>query len=208
MRERIKRSLNFLEIMDKILYINSCVREESRTNELAKYLLDKLNGNIEEVNLNKENIRPLNSSLLKKRDKLREINDYNDDLFKYAKQLKDADIVVISSPYWDLSFSSLLKIYFENVNIGGITFGYDEKGNIKSLCHIKKLYYVTTAGGYIQNDEYGFGYVKSMFNTFYNVNDISYIKAEGLDIYGNNIDNIMNFAKMDIEKLFNKEIKK
>jgi len=202
MRERIKRSLNFLEIMDKILYINSCVREESRTNKLAKYLLDKLNGNIEEVNLNKENIRPLNSSLLKKRDKLREINDYNDDLFKYAKQLKDADIVVISSPYWDLSFSSLLKIYFENVNIGGITFGYDEKGNIKSLCHIKKLYYVTTAGGYIQSDEYGFGYVKSMFNTFYNVDDISYIKAEGLDIYGNNIDNIMNFAKMDIEKLF------
>lgn len=202
MRERIKRSLNFLEIMDKILYINSCVREKSRTNKLAKYLLDKLNGNIEEVNLNKENIRPLNSSLLKKRDKLREINDYNDDLFKYAKQLKDADIVVISSPYWDLSFSSLLKIYFENVNIGGITFGYDEKGNIKSLCHIKKLYYVTTAGGYIQSDEYGFGYVKSMFNTFYNVDDISYIKAEGLDIYGNNIDNIMNFAKMDIEKLF------
>ena len=188
--------------MDKILYINSCVREESRTNKLAKYLLDKLNGNIEEVNLNKENIRPLNSSLLKKRDKLREINDYNDDLFKYAKQLKYADIVVISSPYWDLSFSSLLKIYFENVNIGGITFGYDEKGNIKSLCHIKKLYYVTTAGGYIQSDEYGFGYVKSMFNTFYNVDDISYIKAEGLDIYGNNIDNIMNFAKMDIEKLF------
>ena len=103
MRERIKRSLNFLEIMDKILYINSCVREESRTNKLAKYLLDKLNGNIEEVNLNKENIRPLNSSLLKKRDKLREINDYNDDLFKYAKELKNADIVVISSPYWDLS---------------------------------------------------------------------------------------------------------
>ena len=188
--------------MDKILYINSCVREESRTNKLAKYLLDKLNGNIEEVNLNKENIRPLNSSLLKKRDKLREINDYNDDLFKYAKKIKDADIVVISSPYWDLSFSSLLKIYFENVNIGGITFGYDEKGNIKSLCHIKKLYYVTTAGGYIQSDEYGFGYVKSMFNTFYNVDDISYIKAEGLDIYGNNIDNIMNFAKMDIEKIF------
>ena len=202
MRERIKRSLTFLEIMDKILYINSCVREESRTNKLAKYLLDKLNGNIVEVNLNKENIRPLNSSLLKKRDKLREINDYNDDLFKYAKELRDADIVVISSPYWDLSFSSLLKIYFENVNIGGITFGYDEKGNIKSLCHIKKLYYVTTAGGYIQSDEYGFGYVKSMFNTFYNVNDISYIRAEGLDIYGNNIDNIMNFAKMDIEKLF------
>ena len=188
--------------MDKILFINSCVREESRTYQLDIYLLEKLNGDIKEVNLDKEDIKPINSVLLKKRDKLREDKKYNDEMFKYANDFKNSDIVVISSPYWDLSFSSLLKIYFENVNIGGITFEYDENGNIKSLCHIKKLYYVTTAGGYIQSDEYGFGYVKSMFNTFYNVNDISYIKAEGLDIYGNNIDNIMNFAKMDIEKLF------
>ena len=188
--------------MDKILYINSCVREESRTNKLTKYLLDKLNGNIVEVNLNKENIRPLNSSLLKKRDKLREINDYNDDLFKYAKELKNADIVVISSPYWDLSFSSLLKIYFELINIGGLIFDYNDEGKPISLCHIKKLYYITTAGGYILNDDYGFGYVKALFNTFYGTDNISYIKAEGLDIYGNNIDNILNNAKMEIDNLF------
>ena len=70
------------------------------------------------------------------------------------------------------------------------------------MCHIKKVYYITTSGGYIQSDEYGFGYVKSMFNTFYGVHDITCIKAQGLDIYGNNIDNILNNAKMEIDNLF------
>ena len=186
----------------KILYINACVREKSRTNKLAKYLLEKLNGNIKEINLDKENIKPIDSKLLKLRDELILNKNCSDDLFKYANDLKESDIVVIASPYWDLSFSSLLKIYFENINVVGLTFSYDDKGNPISLCHIKKLYYVTTAGGYIINDEFGFGYVKTMFNTFFNVKDIEYIKAEGLDIYGNNVDIIMNNAKIDIDNLF------
>ena len=37
--------------MDKILFINACVREESRTLALAKEVLSRLEGNIEEVNL-------------------------------------------------------------------------------------------------------------------------------------------------------------
>jgi hypothetical protein len=41
-----------------------------------------------------------------------------------------------------------------------------------------------------------------MFNTFFDVKDIEYIKAEGLDIYGNNVDIIMNNAKIDIDNLF------
>ena len=35
-----------------------------------------------------------------------------------------------------------------------------------------------------------------------NVTDVEYIKAEGLDIYGNNVDIIMNNAKIDIDNLF------
>ena len=186
----------------KILYINACVRKESRTNKLAKYLLEKLNGNIKEINLDKENIKPIDSKLLKLRDELILNKNYSDDLFKYANDLKESDIVVIASPYWDLSFSSLLKIYFENINVVGLTFSYDDKGNPISLCHIKKIYYITTSGGYIMNDEFGFGYVKTMFNTFFDVKDIEYIKAEGLDIYGNNVDIIINNAKIDIDNLF------
>ena len=34
-----------------ILYINACVRKDSRTNELAQYTLKKLQGDIKEINL-------------------------------------------------------------------------------------------------------------------------------------------------------------
>lgn len=188
--------------MDKILYINSCVRDNSRTNLLANYLLKKLDGNIKEVKLDNENIKPIDSILLKKRDELRLNKKYDDIMFKYANDFKDSDIIVISSPYWDLSFSALLKIYFENINVGGLTFEYGDDGKPKTLCNIKKVYYITTAGGFIKSDDYGYGYVKAIFNTFFEVYNIEYIKVEGLDIVGFNVDKIIEKAKMEIDNLF------
>ena len=42
--------------MEKILFINACIRPESRTLILAKHLLSKLDGKVEEVPLQKERI--------------------------------------------------------------------------------------------------------------------------------------------------------
>lgn len=44
---------------DKILFINACVRPESRTAELSHHLLNRLDGEITEVNLYKEVFLPL-----------------------------------------------------------------------------------------------------------------------------------------------------
>ncbi len=187
--------------MDRILYINACVREDSRTNILAKYLLDKLDGNIEEVKLNNTNIAPLTAETLKKRDEFIYKNDFNSPVFNYAKQFKNADIVVISAPYWDLSFPALLKAYFENINVLGITFEYTKEGFPKGLCNAKKLFYITTSGGPIVSDEFGFGYVKALSDTLYGINNVEYINAQGLDIYGADIDKILKTAKDDIDKL-------
>lgn len=45
-----------------ILYINSCVRENSRTDRLAKVLLEKL-GEYVEVKLDELNLHPLNNGI-------------------------------------------------------------------------------------------------------------------------------------------------
>ena len=50
--------------MDKVLFINACIRPESRTLTLAKHLLSKLPGTLEEVNLESETIQALNSDSL------------------------------------------------------------------------------------------------------------------------------------------------
>ncbi|MCQ2754561.1 MAG: NAD(P)H-dependent oxidoreductase [bacterium] len=188
--------------MDKILYINACVREDSRTNILAKYLLDKLDGDIEEIKLTNTNITPLTAETLKKRDEFIYKNDFTSSVFDYAKQFKKADIIVISAPYWDFSFPALLKTYFENINVLGITFEYTKEGFPKGLCNAKKLFYITTSGGPIVSDEFGYGYVKALSNTLYGIKNVEYINAQGLDIYGADIDKILKTAKEDIDKLF------
>ena len=53
-----------------ILFINACVREESRTLVLAKSIMKNMKEEIIEVDLNVENISPLNRELLKKRESL------------------------------------------------------------------------------------------------------------------------------------------
>ena len=183
-----------------ILYINACVRKDSRTNELAQYTLKKLQGDIKEINLNTEKISPLYQEQLNLRDDLIKNKNFDHPIFEYAKQFANADIILISAPYWDLSFPAILKTYIENINVNNITFSYSEKGYPISLCKAKKLIYITTAGGPIISDEFGFGYIKSLAENFYGIKDIAYIKAEGLDIYGANIQEILENAKKNIDQ--------
>ena len=49
-----------------ILYINACVRDESRTDRLARRLLDKL-GEYTELKLAEENLKPLDKGALEYR---------------------------------------------------------------------------------------------------------------------------------------------
>lgn len=184
-----------------ILYINACVRNNSRTHELAQYALQKLHGRIQEVNLNNAQIGPLYQKQLLLRDELIKKQDYSHEIFKYAKQFAQADTILIAAPYWDLSFPSILKIYFENINVSGITFYYSEKGCPVSLCKAKKLIYITTAGGPILSDDYGFGYIQSLATNFYAIKEVRYIKAEGLDIWGASVQEILAQTKQQIDKI-------
>ena len=185
-----------------ILFINACVRKESRTLRLAKNLLDTLEGEIKEVKLEKVKFPIVDEEFINHREDLKNASKYDDPMFDLARDFANADLIVVAAPYYDLSFPAMLKQYFEQINVLGLTFTYSESGTPVGLCKAKSLYYVTTAGGPIISDDYGFGYVKALFNTFYGTDNISYIKAEGLDIYGNNIDNILNNAKMEIDNLF------
>ena len=53
-----------------ILFINACVRKESRTLVLAKNILSKMQGDITEIDLGKENLAPLNRESLEERERL------------------------------------------------------------------------------------------------------------------------------------------
>ena len=180
--------------MGKILFINACVRPFSRTLDLAKYVLSKLSGDIEEVKLYNEQLSPLGLEEMHIRDKSAKSKNFTNSVFNHAKQFANAETIVIAAPYWNLSFPAVLKSYFENITVNGLTFCYGENGIPYGLCKSKKLIYVTTSGGPIVYN-FGFDYVSALAKNFYGINDVQLVKAEGLDIYGADVSDIMQTVK-------------
>ena len=192
--------------MKNVLFINACVRPESRTLILAKHYLDKLAAaseiSVTEVVLDKEAIQPLNSERLALRDKLSKENDFSDAIFKYAKQFKDADHIVIAAPYWDLSFPAMLKDYLELATACGVTFYYTPEGRPAGLCKAEKIAYITTSGGPCSYANLGYEYVKALGEKLYGISDVQCYKAEMLDVYGTDVDAVLESAKSEIDKAF------
>lgn len=184
-----------------ILFINACARKDSRTKSLADYILTKFNNPVQERNLTKTALLPLSEEMLERRTALADKQDFNHPFFQLANEFATADIIVMAAPFWDLSFPALLKTYIENINIVGITFAYHKDGNPYGLCKAQKLYYVTTAGGPIVNDTYGYGYIKELARQFYSIPEIYCIKAENLDVENANVAQIMNDTKRYIDTL-------
>ena len=186
--------------MENILFINACVRKNSRTLELAKYVLNNLSREVEEVNLYKEELLPLSVEELKLRDLAIQTKDFSNKVFDYAKQFANAQIIVIAAPYWDLTFPAIVKNYLEKITVNGITFRYGEKGIPQGLCKGKRLIYVTTSGGPIIHN-FGYEYVKTLANNFYGIQNVQLVKAEGLDVYGADVKGILQNAKESFKDL-------
>lgn len=193
----------------KILYINACVRAESRTKILADYLLDRLKKgeslDVDEIILENECLQPLDGAGLEARNAAVLAGDYSAKVYDHAKKLLAADVVVIAAPYWDLSFPASLKTFFENVTVDGLTFHYTEEGFPEGLCRAEKLFFVTTAGGPVVSDEYGFGYVRDLAKFYYGIPEAVQFKAEYLDVVGADVPAILEKAKNSISDYFMKE---
>lgn len=186
--------------MNKILFLNGCVRENSRTLELAEYALSFLSGEREDVDLYSLKLTPLDGEDLEFRSKAGINKDFSDDRFKLAKQFSQADTIVIAAPYWDLMFPAVVKLYFESVTVSGLTFVYGENGIPKGLCKAKNLIYITTSGGPIIHN-FGFEYVSALSKSFYGIEEVKFISAQGLDIKGADVDKIMRNAKDSVKDL-------
>ena len=185
--------------MEKILFVNACVRPMSRTMELARLVLSKLDGEVEELNLEAEQIKPHNWQRLQKRDALLASEQYDDPMFRYARQFREADTILIAAPYYDLSFPSSLKNWVESICNVGLTFYYDEHDMPQTLCKGKRLIYVTTAGAeYIP--DFGFGYIRRVFSEFFHIEDAVCFHAEKLDLRGSDVSAIMEKAKAEIDR--------
>lgn len=180
-----------------ILFVDACVRESSRTRRLAEQVIQRIRTHADVVTVFKPGVAvsPIkDEEFILSRNRASETHDFSSPIYAPAKQFAEADVIIIAAPYWDLSFPAILKAYFEQINVLGLTFEYTEDGMPRGLCKAKKLVYVTTAGGPIISDEYGYGYIRTMAQAFYGIVDISQVKAEGLDMLGADVEKILKRA--------------
>lgn len=191
-----------MQRLKRILLVNACVRPESRTMELAREVLRHLDGVVEEVNIEKERILPLTNAQMEKRQAACDAGVTDLPMMKYAWQFAEADEIVVAAPYWDLSFPAILKAYFEQITVSGVTFKNMGDGSYKKLCKAEKLYYVMTAGGPIYDPNLGYEYVRTLVSEFYGIDDTTLFTAEMLDVDGADVPGIMKKAASDIEDYF------
>ncbi len=190
--------------MKSILYINCAVRPDSRTAELSRCVLSYLDGEVSEIRPHEMGLPIPDDAFLKKRDRLSGCG-FNDPIAEPAKQFAEADEIVICAPYWDLSFPAALKQYFEQINIIGLTFAYSESGRPYGLCKAKRLFYVSTSGGKMVSEEFGFGYVKALCETFYGIKNVVGFRAEMLDVIGHDAGAELEKAKTAVREYFSAE---
>lgn len=185
--------------MKRILFINACIRPHSRTFLLAREVLKRLDGEVEEVKLCNENMQALDWEQLQERDRLVMQKNFTAPLFKYANQFIRADDILIAAPCWDLSFPSILRVYLEHITITGLTFQYSPEGIPAGLCKANRLIYVTTSGGRFENQSHGFDYIKDLAESFYGIPNVLCFKAENLDITGADVEGILQNTIKDIQ---------
>lgn len=172
----------------KLLYINGAFREGSRTARIAGEYLKNCGDEITEIPLGSVEIHPLDEKSLAEYNGAVENHCYDGPMFDFAKQFAEADRIVIAVPFWNLSIPAVLHSYLELVCTQGITFDMSPEGSYVSLCRAKKLTYITTAGGFIPEQDHGFGYIKTLSDMFWRIPELEYIKAEGLDIAGTDVE--------------------
>ncbi len=186
--------------MKKLLFIDACVnRGISRTEQLAQTLLKEMNQNgeyeIETLNLEDEDLKLFTGKESALRESLTRAGNFEGALFTYAKQFAAADRIVVAAPYWDFSFPARMKCYLEQICVTGLTFTFSSKGIPGGLCHADSLHYVTTSGGSIGELNLGYEYLEKLCKVYYGINETVCYTAEGLDIEGNSVEEIMKEAE-------------
>lgn len=138
--------------MKKLLYIDACIRDDiSRTKKIATPIINKLKEKyeVETIELNKLDWLYI---VKKEQQQKRDNKEVSQEVLDLAYKVKEADRIVIAAPFWDMSFPTALKCFFELMTIFDITFSSNDK-ECYGLCKAEKLLYITTRGMNIETGD-------------------------------------------------------
>lgn len=197
--------------MKTLLYVkaNPKPNELSRTFQISEKFIESYReknpqDKIVTLDLYKEDINFLTMQSIQEIFAPKNEESKKNHMLSYAYTFAQADKYVIAAPLWNLGIPSILKAYFDYITVKDISFKYGETGPVGLLIN-KKAVYITARGGKYNiapmiNFEFGERYMKTILN-FLGVTNYTAICADGLDITGADIKQIVDTAIAEAQKI-------
>ena len=174
----------------QVLLIDACPRPQgaSRSCRLGEAFLDALRVQhpqmqLEVLRLDELQLAPLTGEMEARRSQLIDAGRLDDPMFAPARSFASAELIVICAPYWDFAFPACLKALIEHVCVRTLTFTYVNDRPV-GLCRAENLVYLTSAGGFIGENNWGGDYLRAVTGQLLGVKRFHQISAEGLDVLG------------------------
>ena len=191
----------------KIYQIDSSARKDGSTSRaLAKKLLDRIKKLEDEIiyrDLNDEMVfvSGLTESGMKIDEK--DQNEHHKKMFelsdKLVKELKESDIIIISTPIYNYGPPATLKAWSDLAARVGETFRFREDGRREGLLSNKQVYLVITSGGTKINSKEDFltPWLVYMLN-FFGIKKVDIIAADQMAL---NYEKSIKDAEVQIENI-------
>ncbi|WP_426480689.1 FMN-dependent NADH-azoreductase [Chryseobacterium sp. R2ACT005] len=183
--------------MKNILHIISSARGDlSYSNRLSSLILEKL---LQQHTINKVIVRNLIKDVPPYADEV-SIHEFykhpalydeqSKKLLSYANatvdEVRQADIIVIGTPMFNLGISTPLKAWLDQLIRAGVTYVFDEQWNRVGQFKGKKVYLAIASGG--RNTEgapdYISDYLKDVFRSYTGITDVETYRIEGTMEHG------------------------
>lgn len=183
--------------MKRLLWINACMQgaQPSRTERLSREFLQAWKSChpdclVLERNLTSGELPVMTGALSQQRYQTAKAGELDSPLLEPARELAQADLVVVSAPCWNMFCPAALNTYLEWAAAIPVTFRYTREGELEGLCRAEKLLYITTVGGALEGQNLGFEYVKAL-GTRLGIPQAQCVAAENLDVWGSDVEAIL-----------------
>lgn len=178
--------------MKNILHIISSARgEQSYSTHLSSAIVEKL---LQRENINKIIVRDLIKETPPHADKVSihefykhpELYDeHSKHLLSYADtivdEVREADIIVIGTPMFNLGISTPLKAWLDQLIRAGVTYVFDGQWNRVGQFKGKKVYLAVASGGKSTEGapDYISAYIKDVFRSYTGITEVETYRIEG-----------------------------
>ncbi|HHF3992499.1 TPA: FMN-dependent NADH-azoreductase [Haemophilus influenzae] len=190
--------------MSNVLVLKSSISgNNSQTNQLVDYAVEKLQGNnIIVRDLSQQPLPYFDTvAAIAVRGEPKTIEEkqllaLSDELIE---ELKNAQTLIIGAPMYNLNIPTQLKSYFDFIARPRVTFQYTAKGP-EGLLKGKKVIVLCAFGGLYDEENLVTQYMKSILG-FIGITDVQFVYAQGIGLGAEAIEKAQSSAKNKINEL-------